>query len=100
MAEEPWRRETLLDRSTRFRELLRERGFAAAGASQIVPVILGENRRALAFAKALQEKGYWVVPVRPPTVPPGQARLRLSLTALHSWDALRKLADDMSNVGI
>jgi 8-amino-7-oxononanoate synthase len=100
VAEESWRRETVLDRSTRFRELLRERGFAAIGASQIVPVILGDNRRALAFAKALQEKGYWVVAVRPPTVPPGQARLRFSLTALHSWDALRKLADDMSDIGI
>ena len=100
VAEEPWRREALLDRSARFRELLRERGFQVAGASQIVPVILGENRRTLSFAKALQEKGYWVVPVRPPTVPQGQARLRLSLTAPHSWDALRKLADDMSDVGI
>jgi 8-amino-7-oxononanoate synthase len=100
VAEEPWRRETVLDRSARFRELLRERGFRVLGASQIVPVILGENRRTLSFAKALEEKGYWVVPVRPPTVPLGQARLRLSLTALHSWDALRRLADDMSDIGI
>jgi 8-amino-7-oxononanoate synthase len=100
VAEEPWRRETVLDRSARLRDLLRERGFQVLGASQIVPVILGENRRTLSFAKALEEKGYWVVPVRPPTVPPGQARLRLSLTALHSWDALRKLADDMSDIGI
>jgi len=100
VAAEPWRREALRERSGRFREALREKGFRVIGASQIVPVVLGGNEATVSFAKALQEKGYWVVPVRPPTVPQGQARLRFSLTARHSWDALSQLADDMVSIRV
>lgn len=48
--------------------------------SQILPVILGEDRRAMAAAAALQEAGFDVRGIRPPTVPPGTSRLRISLT--------------------
>jgi 8-amino-7-oxononanoate synthase len=48
--------------------------------SQIVPVVLGSNLDALSAAAFLQEQGFAVRAVRPPTVPPGTARLRLSLT--------------------
>jgi len=48
--------------------------------SQIVPVILGEDRRAMAAAAALQQAGFDVRGIRPPTVPPGTSRLRISLT--------------------
>jgi 8-amino-7-oxononanoate synthase len=48
--------------------------------SQIVPVLLGEDRRAMAAAAALQEAGFDVRGIRPPTVPPGTSRLRISLT--------------------
>ncbi|WP_327752795.1 8-amino-7-oxononanoate synthase [Sphingobium sp. SJ10-10] len=48
--------------------------------SQIIPVILGEDRRAMAAAAALQEAGFDVRGIRPPTVPPGTSRLRISLT--------------------
>ncbi|MEJ7926033.1 8-amino-7-oxononanoate synthase [Sphingobium sp. AN641] len=48
--------------------------------SQIVPVILGEDKRTMAAAKALQEAGFDVRGIRPPTVPAGTSRLRLSLT--------------------
>ncbi|WP_242127688.1 8-amino-7-oxononanoate synthase [Sphingobium sp. Sx8-8] len=48
--------------------------------SQIVPVVLGEDRRAMAAAAALQEAGFDVRGIRPPTVPPGTSRLRISLT--------------------
>lgn len=48
--------------------------------SQILPVILGEDRRAMAAAGALQEAGFDVRGIRPPTVPPGTSRLRISLT--------------------
>ncbi|HKT75170.1 MAG TPA: 8-amino-7-oxononanoate synthase [Sphingobium sp.] len=48
--------------------------------SQIVPVLLGEDRRAMATADALQEAGFDVRGIRPPTVPPGTSRLRISLT--------------------
>lgn len=48
--------------------------------SQILPVILGEDRKAMAVAQALQQAGFDVRGIRPPTVPPGTARLRISLT--------------------
>jgi len=50
------------------------------GCSQIIPVILGSNEDALSAAKFLQEQGFAVRAIRPPTVPVGSARLRLSLT--------------------
>jgi len=48
--------------------------------SQIQPVILGEDRRAVAVAEALQAKGHDIRAIRPPTVPEGTARLRIALT--------------------
>ncbi|OAU99361.1 MULTISPECIES: aminotransferase class I/II-fold pyridoxal phosphate-dependent enzyme [Moraxella] len=57
-------------------------------ASQIVPVILGENARALKAADALKQQGYYVLAVRPPTVPKGQSRLRICLTEAISDDEM------------
>lgn len=51
-----------------------------AGASQIVPVILGEDARAMQVAAALRERGFDIRGIRPPTVAPGTARLRISIT--------------------
>jgi 8-amino-7-oxononanoate synthase len=65
----------------------------------IQPVIIGDNHDALRVAGALYDRGLWVPAIRPPTVPSGTARLRVSLTAAHSpeqvaalVDALRELA--------
>ena len=76
------------------RARLRDNGFDTAHSdSQIVPVILGENERALAFAARLGEEGFAVRAIRPPTVPAGTARLRLSLTVGHTTEILDRLAD-------
>jgi 8-amino-7-oxononanoate synthase len=70
------------------------RGIRAAGLdtgtsdSQIVPVILGSNDAAIRFAAALSEAGFAVRPIRPPTVPAGTSRLRLSLNASLSMENL------------
>jgi len=58
---------------------MRRLGLPFSG-SQIQPVILGEDRRAVAVSRALQERGYDVRAIRPPTVPEGTARLRIALT--------------------
>lgn len=50
----------------------------------IQPLILGAEARALAVSRALFDKGYWVAAIRPPTVPAGSSRLRITLTAAHS----------------
>jgi 8-amino-7-oxononanoate synthase len=74
-------RRTLLERASTFRAALEAEGFDVAGrGSQIVPVILGQNEAALDAAEHLQREGFAVRGIRPPTVPQGGARLRLSLT--------------------
>lgn len=56
----------------------------------IVPYILGENEVTLAKAKTLQEQGYYCLPIRPPTVPKGTSRIRLSLTADMTIDEIKQ----------
>ncbi|MDR0674235.1 MAG: 8-amino-7-oxononanoate synthase [Zoogloeaceae bacterium] len=57
----------------------------------IQPLMLGENDKALALMRQLWRRGLWVAAIRPPTVPPGTARLRISLSAAHSEDDVAKL---------
>ena len=81
---------------------LRE-GLAAAGlacgtsTSQIVPVILGANEAALHVASVLRRDGFAVKAIRPPTVPPGTARIRISLTSEVSFDDVRRLVAAVSS---
>ncbi len=98
--EEPYRRKTLLSTAKMLRDKLKEKGFFPKGASQIIPLILGDNLRAVEFAKKVQERGYWALPVRPPTVPAGQARLRLSLSYDHNAETLNKLIDVISAIRV
>ena len=64
--------------------------------SHIVPVIVGEDRRAVALAAALQARGYDVRAIRPPTVPEGTARLRIALTLHVTPDDLDLLFADLA----
>lgn len=75
------KREHLAHISRQLKEALEQRGFACPSTSHIVPMIAGESAAAIARAEALQRKGFYVLPVRPPTVPEGTSRLRFSLTA-------------------
>jgi len=97
VAQEPERRKTLLENSDYFRSRLGELGLKLKGASQIVPWIVGKSQQSVKISKTLKDKGYWVLPVRPPTVPKAQARLRFSLTYGHSREVLDKLIDDIKN---
>ena len=77
---EPDRRDTLFVRARRMRMRLGELGVSSvSGRSQIVPVLLGDNDRAMTVAEALQAQGFDVRAIRPPTVPPGTARLRVAV---------------------
>jgi 8-amino-7-oxononanoate synthase len=60
--------------------------------SAIVPVIVGEAEAALAASEMLENEGFLVVAIRPPTVPPGTARLRFAFTALHPEAEIERLA--------
>ncbi len=65
----------------KLRSIIAGHGFATGGDSQIVPLLIGDDRAAGALAERLRKRGVLVFPIRPPTVPPGTARLRFSLTA-------------------
>ncbi len=97
---EPNRRVELLRSAEYLREGLKAKGFEVRGSSQIVPVITGDNSRTLKFAQNLREKGYWVLPIRPPTVTAGEGRLRFSLTFDHGITVTQKLLHDISNIKI
>lgn len=69
--------------------------FAPREPSPIFPFLVGDNRRALALSHALLHRGWHVQAIRPPTVPPGTARVRVSISAAHSTAQIDGLADDL-----
>ncbi|RJR36134.1 MAG: 8-amino-7-oxononanoate synthase [Deltaproteobacteria bacterium] len=82
--EEPERRHGLMEKAAHFRQGLDKAGFDTLGSeTQIVPALVGKNEPTLRFAAALREKDLMAVGLRPPTVPPGKARVRFSLSAAH-----------------
>ena len=64
----------------------------------IQPVILGSNANALAAAKLLDERGYWIPAIRPPTVPAGSARLRITFSANHGIEELKNLIQTLQKI--
>jgi len=98
--EEPQRRLELLTGADYFRQSLKNKGFAIRGDSQIIPLVVGDNFQAQKFSQKLQEKGYWVLPIRPPTVPAQEARLRFSLSWLHKREILDRLLEDIDGIRI
>jgi len=87
------RRGRLTSRVHHVRDRLARAGVAVSpGGSQIIPVAIGDNDRAVAAARALQADGFDVRAVRPPSVPPGTARLRVSVNAGLSDDTIERFA--------
>jgi 8-amino-7-oxononanoate synthase len=79
LRDEPERRQRLHNLITLAGDKIRAQGWASSG-SQIIPYIVGHNERTMMLAAALQKRGFDIRGIRPPTVPPGTARLRISLT--------------------
>lgn len=89
---EPERRERLHRLVRRLRAAAAaERLPLAHSATPIQPLIVGDAPRALALSAALREQGFWVAAIRPPTVPRGSARLRITVSAAHTEDDLDAL---------
>ena len=94
VAEEPERRERLLARAAYLRGRLAAAGIdAGASRSQIIPILIGANDRAVAVACAVQAEGFDVRAIRPPSVPAGTARLRVSVNAELSEATLDRFVD-------
>lgn len=66
--------------------------------SAIQPLMAGTNQRALWLAEQLQGRGFWVSAIRPPTVPQGKARLRITLTALHQAEQITALIENLQQL--
>lgn len=82
---ESWRRQRVLELTTRFRNGATQLGLPLGGSvTPIQPVILGSAEAALAAQEQLRAEGFWVAAIRPPTVPAGSARLRVTLSAAHT----------------
>ena len=64
----------------------------------IQPLVLGSNAVALLASKRLDEAGYWIPAIRPPTVPEGSARLRITFSANHSIESVRELICELQKI--
>lgn len=96
---EGWRRERLRTLVEHFRRGATELGFRLdPSTTPIQPLIAGTATRALAWSRHLEEQGILVAAIRPPTVPEGSARLRLTLTAAHSDAHLARLLDALGDL--
>jgi glycine C-acetyltransferase len=83
-----------------FYKKLKDLGFSIArSTSQIIPVMIGDEKLALEFSNELSRNGVFVQPIRYPTVMKGRARLRVTITALHDNDDLQTAVDSFEMVG-
>ena len=95
--EEPGRRTKLIERSVFLRELLGRGGVAVgSGCSQIIPIVIGDNEDAAMVAERLQEQGFDVRAIRPPSVPQGTARLRVSINVGLEQEILSRFASALT----
>ena len=76
--------------------LLKEKNFSTTSSSHIIPIIIGTNEKATKISEELKSKGYYIPAIRPPTVPEGTSRLRISLTADIELNEFEKVLDIIS----
>lgn len=94
---EHWRREHLNALIKRFREGAQAIGLELMdSATPIQPILIGDSGRAMQLSQMLRERGLLVTAIRPPTVPAGSARLRVTLSAAHSLEQLELLLEALA----
>ena len=89
------KRDTLKQTSQLLREALKQKGYDCPSVSHIVPMVTGTSSASLLKAEELQRKGFYVLPVRPPTVPEGTSRIRFSLTAAIRMEEISALINSV-----
>ena len=98
---EPERREHLDALIAQFRCGTRELGLKLMpSTSPIQPVVVGDPARALALSRALEERGFLIGAIRPPTVPQGTSRLRVTLTAAHQASDVEQLLESLNELSV
>ncbi|MDH4202146.1 MAG: pyridoxal phosphate-dependent aminotransferase family protein [Phycisphaerae bacterium] len=94
---EPDRRKRLQDNAAFVRNVFVEMGLNIGNSTtQIIPVILGDSAKALEVSQKLYDAGYFISAIRPPTVPPGTARLRVSVQTNHTQEQLEGLCETLN----
>lgn len=97
LQQEDWRRQQLQTVIDLFRQRAAEQALPLTeSTTAIQPLIAGSAERALAISRALEQDGILVPAIRPPTVPTGSARLRITLSALHSEQQVQQLVDALA----
>ncbi len=91
------RRIRLASMAEKVRGAVRQAGYPCPSESHIVPLVVGESEKTVLKAAEMQRKGFYVLPVRPPTVPAGTSRLRLSLTAALPEEEVERLGELIVN---
>ncbi len=85
-------RQKVAEISSLFRKKMKKRGLKCLGDHHIVPIVVGNNQKTVELQNRLIEAGFYTKAIRPPTVPEGTARLRISVTANHSFEQIDALA--------
>src|SRR3989338_898529 len=97
---ETWRREKLLENAKYLREKLNELKFNTGNSStQIIPIIIGDEKEAMKLSQSLLERNIFVPVARWPAVPKGSARLRLTVTCEHSKEQIDVLVKNLGEIG-
>lgn len=78
-------------------KLMQKRGFVTPSSSHIIPIIIGDNDKTVKVSEKLRSMGYYIPAIRPPTVPVGTSRLRISLTADCILEDFEKVLDTVLN---
>lgn len=96
---ESWRREHLKELIQMFRHGAAQLGLALMPSSTAIqPILVGENAKAVAISQQLEQMGILITAIRPPTVPPNTARLRITLSAAHTQQQIERLLAALNQV--
>ncbi|MDO8226309.1 8-amino-7-oxononanoate synthase [Bacillus cabrialesii] len=94
------KRELLFSYINMIRTSLKDMGYLVKGEhTPIIPVVIGDTRKTVTFAEKLQDNGIYAPAIRPPTVAPGESRIRLTITADHSMGDIEHLLTSFHSIG-
>ena len=97
--EEPQLRENLWRNVSFLRRGLEDLGYSTLGEAHIIPLVVGDEKLTMTMGEMLLKEGVFVQGIRPPTVPPGKSRLRITVTSSHTMEHLRRVLASFEKVG-